>query len=85
MSAITIKDLTVNRGETQVLEGISFTVQPGSVYALLGGNGAGKSTTLLTLLGFLSPDNGTAHVLEADVAKDVKRLRQQIAYRPSHG
>lgn len=82
MSAITVKDLIVSRGESHVLEGISFTVQPGSVYALLGGNGAGKSTTLLTLLGFLSPDSGTAHVLDADVAKDVKRLRQQIAYLP---
>ena len=82
MSAITVKELVVSRGEARVLKGISFTVQPGSVYALLGGNGAGKSTTLLTLLGFLSPDSGTAHVLDADVAKDVKRLRQQIAYLP---
>jgi len=82
MSAITVKDLIVSRGESRVLQGISFAVQPGSVYALLGGNGAGKSTTLLTLLGFLSPDSGTAHVLDADVAKDVKLLRQQIAYLP---
>lgn len=82
MSAITVKDLVVNRGDSRVLEGISFSVQPGSVYALLGGNGAGKSTTLLTLLGFLSPDSGTAHVLDTDVTKDVKRLRKQIAYLP---
>jgi ABC-2 type transport system ATP-binding protein len=82
MSAITIKELVVSRGEARVLQGISFHVEPGSVYALLGGNGAGKSTTLLTLLGFLSPDSGTAHVLDADVAKDVNRLRQQIAYLP---
>ncbi len=82
MTAITVKDLIVSRSGTQVLQGISFTVQPGSVYALLGGNGAGKSTTLLTLLGFLSPDSGAAHVLDADVAKDVERLRQQIAYLP---
>ena len=54
MTAITVQDLVVSRGETKVLHSISFSVEPGSVYALLGGNGAGKSTTLLTLLGFLS-------------------------------
>jgi len=82
MSAIVVSDLFVSRDSTQVLQGISFAVEPGSVYALLGGNGAGKSTTLLTLLGFLSPDNGTAHVLESDVVTDVKSLRQNIAYLP---
>jgi ABC-2 type transport system ATP-binding protein len=82
MSAIVVNDLFVSRDGTQVLQGISFVVEPGSVYALLGGNGAGKSTTLLTLLGFLSPKNGTAHVLECDVAKNVKNLRQNIAYLP---
>ena len=82
MSAITVQDLVVSRGGTKVLQDISFSVEPGSVYALLGGNGAGKSTTLLTLLGFLSPDTGTAMVLEADVAKNIKNLRQQIAYLP---
>jgi len=82
MSAIVVDNLNVSRRGTQVLQSISFSVEPGSVYALLGGNGAGKSTTLLTLLGFLSPDSGSAHVLQADVEKDVKNLRQQIAYLP---
>ena len=82
MSAIVVEDLVVSRSGTQVLRGISFAVEPGSVYALLGGNGAGKSTTLLTLLGFLSPDNGTAKVLDTNIQKDVNRLRQQMAYLP---
>lgn len=82
MTTISVQDLVVSRGGTQVLQGISFTVAPGSVYALLGGNGAGKSTTLLTLLGFLSPDSGSAHVLETEVQKNATRLRQQIAYLP---
>lgn len=82
MSAIVVSDLFVSRSGAQVLQGISFSVEPGSVYALLGGNGAGKSTTLLTLLGFLSPDTGSAKVLGKDIAKNAKRLRQQIAYLP---
>lgn len=82
MTAIVVQDLRVSRGRTEVLKGISFSVDPGSVYALLGGNGAGKSTTLLTLLGFLTPDSGSASVLDNDVTQCVSRVRQQIAYLP---
>ena len=82
MSAITVKDLVVSRGDSRVLQGISFNVEPGSVYALLGGNGAGKSTTLLTLLGFLKPDSGSASVLEQDVTKNIGKIRQCLAYLP---
>jgi len=82
MAAIEVKDLFVSRSSTKVLQGVSFTVDQGSVYALLGGNGAGKSTTLLTLLGFLSPSDGSAMVLGSDVTKKVDQLRRQIAYLP---
>ncbi|MEM9623504.1 MAG: ABC transporter ATP-binding protein [Pseudomonadota bacterium] len=82
MTTIAVRDLFVSRSGTEVLQGISFTIEPGSVYALLGGNGAGKSTTLLTLLGFLLPDRGSATVLGNDVTKQVSNLRQQIAYLP---
>lgn len=82
MTAITIKNLVVSRGDSKVLQSISFEVQPGSVYALLGGNGAGKSTSLLTLLGFLKPDSGSVTVLGHDVTKDIAKIRHSIAYLP---
>lgn len=82
MTSIIVNDLFVSRGGTDVLQGISFTVEPGSVYALLGGNGAGKSTILLTLLGFLPPDSGSASVLNFDIANNLSELRQHIAYLP---
>jgi ABC-2 type transport system ATP-binding protein len=82
MTAIIVKNLVVSRGEARVLEGISFNVEPGSVYALLGGNGAGKSTTLLTLLGFLAPDSGHVNILEQDVTKNVGQVRKSLAYLP---
>ena len=82
MGTINVKDLFVSRSGMDVLKGISFAVEPGSVYALLGGNGAGKSTTLLTLLGFLSPDSGYANVLDVDVTEQVSHIRRQIAYLP---
>lgn len=50
------------RDGAEVLKDVSFSVAPGEIYALLGGNGAGKSTTLLTFLGFLAPSSGSALV-----------------------
>ncbi|MEM7728589.1 MAG: ABC transporter ATP-binding protein [Pseudomonadota bacterium] len=80
--AVSVADLSVTRDSTDVLHGIGFEVPAGSVYALLGGNGAGKSTTLLTLLGFLKPSGGSARVLGRDVSRDIAAVRESIAYLP---
>jgi ABC-2 type transport system ATP-binding protein len=82
MQAIATDKLVVRRGERLVLAGISLQVAPGEVFALLGGNGAGKSTTLLTLLGFLQPESGTVRILGEAVAADPQAARQHIAYLP---
>ncbi len=82
MSAIKVEKLVVRRGNNAVLKGISFTVAKGEVFALLGGNGAGKSTTLLTLLGFLPVDSGEASILGESVAQQPAAARQRIAYLP---
>jgi len=74
--------LHVSRSGKKVLSGISFTVDAGEVYALLGGNGAGKSTTLLSFLGFLSPDSGLLQVNEKNVHPDIVAARNVIAYLP---
>jgi ABC-2 type transport system ATP-binding protein len=82
MYAITTDKLVVRRGQRPVLSGISLQVARGEVFALLGGNGAGKSTTLLTLLGFLQPESGDVRIFDEAVAADPQRARQQIAYLP---
>ncbi|MEL6506721.1 MAG: ABC transporter ATP-binding protein [Pseudomonadota bacterium] len=79
---IEAEGLCVDRGGQRVLDGVSFTVGEGEVFALLGGNGAGKSTTLLTFLGFLIPKAGDARVLNKTVADDVTFVRQKSAYLP---
>lgn len=63
-----------------VLEGLSFQVRPGEVYALLGRNGAGKTTALRVLLGFLTSDAGRATILGADSAELTPALRERIGY-----
>lgn len=74
--------LQVIRSDKEVLSGISFSVESGEVYALLGGNGAGKSTTLLSFLGFLSPSGGSVRVNGANVGDDLAAARKAIAYLP---
>lgn len=74
--------LYVNRSGKEVLSGIRFDVDRGEVYALLGGNGAGKSTTLLSFLGFLSPSQGRVLVKGKEVGANVSAARKAIAYLP---
>ncbi|MDJ0841017.1 MAG: ABC transporter ATP-binding protein [Acidobacteriota bacterium] len=76
------EELRVIRGGKEVLKGITFAVAIGEVYGLLGGNGAGKSTTLLTFLGFLDLAGGNARVNDALVSEDVVAARRSIAYLP---
>lgn len=76
------EELHVVRSSNEVLCGISFTVKAGEVYALLGGNGAGKSTTLLSFLGFLPPSGGSVRVNNAEVGDNLKAAREAIAYLP---
>jgi len=74
--------LQVYRSDKEVLSGISFTVKDSEVYALLGGNGAGKSTTLLAFLGLLPRSGGSISVNGVGVGKDPKAAREAIAYLP---
>ena len=74
--------LTVHRGGKRVLHAVSFGVQTGEIFAILGGNGAGKSTTLLTFLGFLPPSEGCAQVQGGDVSVHTDQARRAIAYLP---
>jgi ABC-2 type transport system ATP-binding protein len=80
--ALEARSLSLVRDGTIVLNDVTFAVAPGEVYALLGGNGAGKSTTLLTFLGFLSPSDGEVLVAGRPVAQDVEAARAAIAYLP---
>lgn len=81
-SSLEAAALSVSRGGRSVLRDVNFAVQSGETYALLGGNGAGKSTTLLTFLGFLRPDSGAARVLGRRVETDIAAARRAIAYLP---
>ena len=67
MSLIEIAALSVRYGRRTALDGVSFSVPEGSVYALLGRNGAGKSSLVRCLLGEQRPESGRAALLGRDV------------------
>jgi ABC-2 type transport system ATP-binding protein len=80
--AIDTAALTIERGGRTVLRDLSLSVVPGEVFALLGGNGAGKSTTLMALLGFLPPVRGQAMINGLSVTDNVREVRRFITYLP---
>ena len=68
------------RGEIHAADGISFRVEPGQIYGLLGANGAGKTTTLRLLATLLRPTSGTATVAGFDVVRDAQKVRANVGF-----
>ncbi|MEL6529105.1 MAG: ABC transporter ATP-binding protein [Pseudomonadota bacterium] len=81
-SPLEARSLSLVREGNPVLDGVSFSVSEGEIFALLGGNGAGKSSTLLTFLGFLEPSGGEVLVNGTSVGSNVPAARNSIAYLP---
>ena len=78
-TAIEIVGLTKSYGDTAVLENVALRVPAGSIYALLGSNGAGKTTVVKILSTLLKPDGGMACVDGHDVAQEPARVRESIS------
>lgn len=81
---IALSNVHLSYGTQAVLRGLTLHVAAGEIYALLGGNGAGKSTTLSALLGFAQPDSGTVRIDGFDPVAQADKARDQIAYVPEN-
>lgn len=79
---LSLTDLAVRRGDRTVLDGLTLNVPAGHVYALLGGNGAGKSTALFACLGLLPVSRGQVLVDGKDPGSQPDTARAAIAYLP---
>ena len=80
MNAIEVDNLVKRFGSFAAVDGISFAVPEGSVFGLLGANGAGKSTAIRMLCGLLEPSSGSATVAGIDVARDPEAVKRRIGY-----
>lgn len=79
---IEVNSLYIKINKTEIIKRLCFKVAAGEVYALLGGNGAGKSTTLKTLLGFHIPTSGNAIIDGQEVTTSLDYVRSKTAYLP---
>jgi ABC-2 type transport system ATP-binding protein len=68
--AVEVISLTKYFGQIAAIKDVNFTVENGSITALLGGNGAGKTTTISILMGLLIPTKGQVHILGKNLLKD---------------
>ena len=76
--AVSVRNLTKSFSGRRVVDDLSFDVQKGEVFALLGHNGAGKSTTIDLILGLKAPDGGSAKILGMDAAKNRKQVFERV-------
>ena len=82
--SIRVKNLTKSFANRVVVDDLSFEVNRGEVFALLGHNGAGKSTTIDLILGLKIPDRGTARILGMDAAKHRKQVFERVGVQLQH-
>jgi len=82
--SVSVKNLTKSFAGRRVVDGLSFDVQKGEVFALLGHNGAGKSTTIDLILGLKAPEAGSAEILGMDAAKHRKQVFERVGVQLQH-
>ncbi|MBN1412035.1 MAG: ABC transporter ATP-binding protein [Spirochaetales bacterium] len=78
--AITSENLTRDFGRFRAVDSVNLRVDRGTIYGLLGANGAGKSTTIRMLCGLLKPTAGEAHVAGCSITGDPEGVKRSIGY-----
>ncbi|MEC7747056.1 MAG: ATP-binding cassette domain-containing protein [Candidatus Neomarinimicrobiota bacterium] len=79
---VRIENLTKNFGQVKAVKSISFKLKDGEIVGFLGANGAGKSTTLKMITGYISPTSGNVHVDGMNIIDDHLEIQKQIGYLP---
>jgi ABC-2 type transport system ATP-binding protein len=82
MAKITLSQVTMNFGPVCAVRELSLAFASGSIFGLVGSNGAGKSTTLRMLCGLEKPDSGTALIGDLDCWKRRAEVKLQLGYVP---
>ncbi|HKT44067.1 MAG TPA: ABC transporter ATP-binding protein [Gaiellaceae bacterium] len=86
MSLLQLQGVDTYYGPIHILQGLTLTIEPGELVCLLGGNASGKSTTLKTVLGIVSPRHGTVTFDGEDVTRRPTsyRIRKGLAIVPEN-
>jgi ABC-2 type transport system ATP-binding protein len=78
--AIKVERLVKVYKQVSAVDGVSFSIAPGTITGLLGGNGAGKTTTIAMIMGLTTPTSGRAIVLGAEMPRDRYRVLQRMNF-----
>jgi ABC-2 type transport system ATP-binding protein len=81
---IRAKDLTRRYGDFSAVDNVSFSVGRGEIVGLLGHNGAGKTTVMKMLTGFLEPTGGQIYVDELAMGISTKQIQRRVGYLPEN-
>ena len=79
-AALGLNDVVKRYDAVNALRGVSFDVQPGEMFGLIGPDGAGKTTTIRLLCGLLHPDSGAVKVLGHDPVKQHRQVTESVGY-----
>ena len=79
---IEVKNLEKHYGRVHAVKGLNFTLNPGDFVGFIGGNGAGKSTTIKMLTGQLTPTTGSIRIGAVDIVERPQVAREKIGYVP---
>jgi ABC-2 type transport system ATP-binding protein len=82
MKIVEVKNIIKTFGKTVAVDDVSFEVEKGEIFGLIGPDGAGKTTLFRMLTTLLKPEKGYAKVLGLDVIKDYKQIRKRVGYMP---
>ena len=79
---IQIDNLSKNYGDVQAVNSISFSLGDGEIVGFLGANGAGKSTTLKMITGYISPTSGNVHIGDKNIIDNCIEIQKMVGYLP---
>ena len=82
MTAIEVNNISKYYGKVQALKDVSFSVNKGEVFGLIGPDGAGKTSMFRILCSLLLPETGTATVDGFDVVSQMEEVRKRVGYMP---
>jgi ABC-2 type transport system ATP-binding protein len=81
---IKVKSLFRNYGDFQAVDDVSFEINKGEVVGLLGHNGAGKTTIMKMMTGYLEPTSGSIHVDQLQIETDMRAIQARVGYLPEN-
>ena len=84
MIEVSVRNVRLSYGKIQALKDVSLEVEEGSLFGIIGPDGAGKTSLFRIMTTLIVPDSGSAHVCGYDTVKDMMEIRRLVGYMPGH-